>query len=75
MRSTACLIGVALAAMPLLSATALSAYPERVAEARSNQVVRVVDTCRAGQEWVEAGYDRKGEWRDAHCVNRDSRQE
>lgn len=71
MRLTAYLIGVALAAMPLLSATALSAYPERPAAARSGSVIRVADTCPAGTHWVNSSYTSGGKWRDAHCANDD----
>jgi hypothetical protein len=75
MRLTPFLIGTALAAMPLLSATTLSAFPEHLAKMSSNQAMPMADNCPAGQQWVEAGYDRKGQWRDAHCVKNDSRQE
>jgi hypothetical protein len=66
--NTICLVGFALAVMPLLSVSALSAYPASSTEARSGSFTRVAEACPPGQHWEEAGYVAEGKWREAHCA-------
>jgi hypothetical protein len=66
--SVAFLIGTAVAAMPLLSVTASSAYPDRVTGARSSHYINIAESCPPGEHWEEAGYVAEGKWREAHCA-------
>jgi hypothetical protein len=67
--NTISVVGFALAVMPILSVSALSAYPASSTEARSGSFTQVADACPAGQYWEEAGYVADGKWRPAHCAN------
>jgi hypothetical protein len=66
--STACLIGVAMAATPLISTTAVSAYPDRAGTTLTGMILADAHNCPAGQHWEESGYVAEGKWRDAHCA-------
>jgi hypothetical protein len=71
--NTICLVGFALAAVPLLSVPALSAYPVSP-EARADSFTRIANACPAGQHWEEAGYVAEGKWRPAHCARDNGRE-
>lgn len=69
MRVTALVLGAALAALPLISASAFSVAAGAV-QARTAALVRVAGaSCPAGTHWANAGYVRGGKWREAHCAN------
>jgi hypothetical protein len=72
--NTICVVGFALAVMPVLSVSALSAYPASPTEANSGAFTRVANACPAGQHWEEAGYVADGKWRSAHCAKDDGRE-
>ena len=66
----AVLIAAAVAAVVVMPLTAQAA-PAATArsEAKPPQHVITVDTrCGPGWHWVEAGYAKKGKWRDGRCV-------
>jgi len=72
--NTAYLIGLAMAATPLLSVTALSASPERATDTRSGQIILAADPCPPGEYWEPGGYVADGKWRDPHCAKDNGRQ-
>jgi hypothetical protein len=63
------LVGIAMTMTPLLSATAMSAYPERPAAAASSVLTLVGMSCPVGTHWENAGYVRGGKWRAEHCAS------
>jgi len=70
MRLTSFLVGMALAAMPLVSRCALAGATEGTAQPPAGVVMRLAQAqnCPPGTHWVESSYAR-GKYRQAHCAN------
>jgi hypothetical protein len=65
---TACLIGVAIATAPLLSAIAAPDRMDRSTGAAARPLLVAAAVCPAGRHWEQAGYARGGKWRPGHCA-------
>ncbi len=66
-------ISIAAAAAVAAVVTPLAAWSAPAATTRSEakpppHVITVDYRCGPGWHWVEAGYAKKGKWRDGHCV-------
>ena len=74
MRSTSLLAGLALAALPLLPAPALSTETGTAGQPPSAHSLRVAQaqTCPPGTHWVDSSYAR-GKYREAHCARDDGK--
>ena len=68
-RSLIGLVGIAMTMTPLLSVTAMSAYPGRPAAAPSSVLTLIGMSCPVGTHWENAGYVRGGKWRAANCAS------
>jgi len=67
MQLTGFVLGVVLAATPLISATVLA--PDANSDrSRAASEMLVADACPPGTHWVNAGYVSGGKWREAHCA-------